>query len=151
MAINSYIELVNFKKKLVSWIESTIIDKSIQQSAYAIFLSYGSKKQRCQVWGNYDEQLSKIIKRLCNFVDKTYKKNSELFDYVKVDIAYNIEKKAFQDVVQELNSQKHNNHMRKGISLDKNFEISFLEQELYGKAIIKGVVYNEPNFLMKKI
>ena len=103
-------------------------------------------QKRCQVWENCDLQLSKVIKRLLNFIDKIYKKDNKLLELVKIDIAYNVEKKIFQDVVHELNNQKHNNHMRKGISLKENFEISFLEQEIYGKSIIKGVVYNEPNF-----
>ena len=146
MAISTYSELLNFKEKLVSWIEGKVEDENIQQSNYVVFLSYGNIQKRCQVWENCDLQLSKVIKRLLNFIDKIYKKDNKLLELVKIDIAYNVEKKIFQDVVHELNNQKHNNHMRKGISLKENFEISFLEQEIYGKSIIKGVVYNEPNF-----
>lgn len=146
MAISTYSELLSFKEKLVSWIETKIVEKNIQQAPYTLFFSYGYRQQRCQVWGNRDQDLQKVMKRLLNLIDKNYKKNNELPDYLKIDIAYNIEKKNWEDVVQLIHSQKHNNHMRKGISFDEDFAISFLEQEIYAKAIIKGVVYNEPNF-----
>lgn len=150
MAINTYSELLSFKEKIVSWIESTVVEKNIQQDSYVVYLSYGNIQQRCQVWENCDQQISKVIKRLLNFVDKVFKKNNKLLEFVKVDIAYNVEKTAWENVVQQLRNQKHNNHMRKGISLNENFEISFLEQEIYAKSIIKGVVYNEPNFFDEK-
>ncbi|SPL72527.1 poly alpha-glucosyltransferase [Acinetobacter stercoris] len=150
MAIKTYSELLSFKKKLVSWVEATVINKKLAQDSYVLFLSYGNINQRCQVWSSQDANIQKVIKRLLNFLDKLYTKNSSLTDFMKIDIAYNVEKKSWDQVCDLVNTQKHNNHMRKGISLDERFEISFLEQEIYGKAIVKGVVYNEPNFFDEK-
>lgn len=150
MTINTYSELLSFKENLVSWIKAKIVEENIQQAPYTLFFSYGYRHQRCQVWGNRDQDLQKVIKRLLSFVDKNYKKNNELPDLLKIDIACNVEKKNWEDVVHLVHSQKHNNHMRRGISFDEAFEISFLEQEIYAKAVIKGLVYNEPNFFDEK-
>lgn len=91
--------------------------------------------------------LEKVLKRTCNFIDKIYEKNAQALEYVKLDYLINLEQKKWKELVDEVNTQKHNNHFRKGIGLDSKLEISFLEQEVYGKAIIRGVVFNESNFL----
>ncbi|MEB3754572.1 poly alpha-glucosyltransferase [Acinetobacter sp. MD2(2019)] len=150
MTIRTYSELLNFKNNLVAWIEETVTEKKIEQERYVLFFSYGRLEQRCQVWESSDANLKKLIQRLLNFIEKLYKKNSKLMDCVKIDIPYNIEKISGSDFESLVHKQPHNNHMRKGFSLDENFQICFLEQEIYGKSIIKGVVYNEPNFLDEK-
>ncbi|MFC2995984.1 poly alpha-glucosyltransferase [Acinetobacter sichuanensis] len=150
MSIKKYSELLTFKKNLVAWIENLIEDKKIKSDLFVIFFSYGSAEKRCKVWEDSDQDLAKIIKRLLNFVDKVFNKDNKNLDFVKIDIAYNVEKKAWDDFLFQVKSQKHNNHLRKGISLDKNFNITFLEQEIYAKAIIKSIVFNEPNFFEEK-
>ncbi|EXB92825.1 hypothetical protein J683_0651 [Acinetobacter baumannii 1007214] len=47
---------------------------------------------------------------------------------------------------QQVHHQFHNNHYRKGIGFDEHCSVVFLEQEIYGKAIIRGLSYDKPNF-----
>ncbi len=74
-----------------------------------------------------------------------------LTDYIKIDVAYNLTKQAWKVVEQQVHHQFHNNHYRKGIGFDEHCSVAFLEQEIYGKAIIRGLSYDKPNFLMKQI
>ncbi len=115
-----------------------------------VFLSYGDESQRCNVWSNADSNIELISKRLLNFIEKTFEKNKKLLNVLKIDISYQIEKQSWQDVVYQVTNQDHNNHYRKGISLDENFNIAFLEQEIYGRAIIRGLRYDQPNFFDEK-
>lgn len=131
-------------KKFKQWLSDRLDQHS--QKNNVVFFSYGSKSVRCKVWSTSDQDKNLVIKRLINFVEKYYDKNRGLPEFLKLDIAINIEEKKWQDVVNDVEKQKHNNHYRKGISFDEKFGICFLEQEIYGRAIIKGVVFNEPNF-----
>ncbi|TCM59595.1 hypothetical protein EC844_1412 [Acinetobacter calcoaceticus] len=146
MTIKSYGELLILKEKLVSWLNKITIEKNINQDRYTVFLSYGNLNQRCKVWSTSDEKLETVTKRLLNFVDKTYQADKTMLNLVKIDVAYNINKKNWKDLVQIVNEQPHNNHFRQSIAFDEKLSISFLEQEIYGKSIIKGLVFNEPNF-----
>ncbi|WP_333664050.1 poly alpha-glucosyltransferase [Acinetobacter sp.] len=144
--MQSYNELQHLKLQLTKWLENTIQEKQVNESQICIFLSYGQISSRCQVWNSSDVESSRVIKRLINFVEKTFEKNKKLLEIIKVDIAYQIQKQPWKNVVYEVSHQQHNNHYRKGLSLDENFEVAFLEQEVYGRAIIKGLKYDEPNF-----
>ncbi|WHP07129.1 poly alpha-glucosyltransferase [Acinetobacter corruptisaponis] len=144
--MQSYNELQHLKLQLIKWLENTIQEKQVNESQICIFLSYGQISSRCQVWNSSDVESSRVIKRLINFVEKTFEKNKNLLEIIKLDIAYQIQKQPWKNVVYEVSHQQHNNHYRKGLSLDENFEVAFLEQEVYGRAIIKGLKYDEPNF-----
>ncbi len=146
MGVQTYNELLDFKKKLESWIDKTVEDKKINENVFCIFLSYGAKDQRCNIWNNADQNVHSIKKRLFNFIDKIFEKNKTQLNFIKIDIAYQIEQQAWPSVVYQVINQDHNNHYRKGISLDENFNIAFLEQEIYGRAIIRGLKYDQPNF-----
>jgi len=147
MTVNTYSEFLNFKEKLVSLLDELIAKNNISLSQYTVFISYGRKDKRCLVWGCTDPKISNVKKKLLNFIDKVFKKNKSSLEYFKIDLAYNVEEVDFEVFKETLKNQNHNNHFRKGISLDKDLSISFMEQEVYGRAIIKGLVYNEPNFL----
>ena len=144
--MQSYNELQHLKLQLTKWLENTIQEKQVNESQICIFLSYGQISSRCQIWNSSDVESSRVIKRLINFVEKTFEKNKKLLEIIKLDIAYQIQKQPWKNVVYEVSHQQHNNHYRKGLSLDENFEVAFLEQEVYGRAIIKGLKYDEPNF-----
>lgn len=124
--------------------------KSEEQALYGFIFSYGGKQKRCNVWSTSDSSFDKVVKRTINFIDKIFEKNNVLPEFLKLDYIKNIKEKDWQDVVQEVSKQKHNNHYRKGIAFDKELSVIFLEQEIYGKSIIKGTVYSEPNFFDEK-
>lgn len=147
MAISKYSDLQGFKIKLTDWLFSL---RENQQDFYSVFFSYGDKSIRCRVWNTADKNYDKVVKRTLNFIDKLYEKNNRLPEFLKFDFAKNIEERKWTDLVKEVSEQKHNNHYRKGIAFDENLSIFFLEQEVYAKAIIRGVVYNEPNFFDEK-
>ncbi|MCO8101013.1 poly alpha-glucosyltransferase [Acinetobacter indicus] len=147
MAISKYSDLQGFKIKLTDWLFSL---RENQQDFYSVFFSYGDKSIRCRVWNTADKNYDKVVKRTMNFIDKLYEKNNRLPEFLKFDFAKNIEERKWTDLVKEVSEQKHNNHYRKGIAFDENLSICFLEQEIYAKAIIRGVVYNEPNFFDEK-
>lgn len=147
MAISKYSDLQEFKIKLTDWLFSL---RENQQDFYSVFFSYGDKSIRCRVWNAVDKDYDKVVKRTLNFIDKLYEKNNRLPEFLKFDFAKNIEERKWTDLVKEVSEQKHNNHYRKGIAFDENLSICFLEQEIYAKAIIRGVVYNEPNFFDEK-
>jgi hypothetical protein len=148
MIIDTYIDVVNLKEKLNLWLNNQL--QQMIQSYYVVSFSYGNREKRCQVWSTGGRNKDVVIKRLSNFIDKYYEKNRNLPEYLKFDIAMNIQKENWMDVVKAVEVQPHNNHYRKGISFAEDFSISFLEQEIYGKAIIKGLVYNQPNFFDEK-
>ena len=146
--INSIDCLEKFKIELIKWIQPQI--ENNEQLKKIVFFSYGNRNNRCKVWATNHHDSKIVLRRFINFIDKYYSKNRFLPEFLKIDIAVNIEKKSWKTVLDEVNQQKHNNHFRKGISFDENFNMCFLEQEIYGKAIIKGLVHNEPNFFDEK-
>lgn len=148
MTINLINNLDKFKNKLSDWFKLNFIH--LDQNLYVIFFSYGNGQSRCKVWSTADKDSKIVLKRLLNFIDKYYKKNRKLPEFLKFDLARNIKQKKWIDVVAQVKSQKHNNHYRKGISFDEKFGICFLEQEIYAKSIIRAEVYNEPNFFDEK-
>lgn len=148
LTINNFSHVLTFKEKLKSWLLENFLLQ--EQSLYTLFFSYGSAKERCKVWSSSDSEPQVLIKRVLKYIDQQFEKNRQLPEFLKFDIAVNVEEKNWSTVVDEVNRQPHNNHYRKGISFDEKFNICFLEQEIYGKAIIKGLVYNKPNFFDEK-
>lgn len=148
MIINTQTKFLAFKSKLTDWLNSNFNHE--QSEIKVVLFSYGGVDQRCQVWNTAAPDRKTVVNRTLKFVEKLYEKNRALPEFLKFDIAANIEKKSWQQVDHDVNTQPHNNHFRKGISFDSNFEICFLEQEIYGRALIRGVVYNQPNFWDEK-
>lgn len=148
LTINNFSHVLTFKEKLKSWLLENFLLQ--EQALYTLFFSYGSAKERCKVWSSSDSEPQVLIKRVLKYIDQQFEKNRQLPEFLKFDIAVNVEEKNWSTVVDQVNRQAHNNHYRKGISFDEKFNICFLEQEVYGKALIKGVVYNQPNFFDEK-
>lgn len=142
--INTQTKYFEFKHKLTEWLNKELGHE--HRKIYVIFISYGDPGKRCKVWSSAAPNTKTAISRTLKFLEKLYEKNRSLPEFLKFDIAVNIEKKSWQDVKKNLNTQLHNNHFRKSVSFDSKFDICFLEQELYGKALIRGIVYNEPTF-----
>ena len=148
LTIKNFSHVISLKEKLKHWLLDNFLLQ--EQSLYTLFFSYGSAKERCKVWSSSDPEPQVLIKRILKYIDQQFEKKRELPEFLKFDIVVNVEEKLWSQVVEEVNQQPHNNHYRKGISFDSKFNICFLEQEIYAKAIIKGLVYNEPNFFDEK-
>lgn len=149
MSIKKQSEFSSFLEQTKAWVAQQFTDLKLSPSR-VVFISYGNTESRCKVWSTYAPDEKTLTNRIQKQFEKIYQQDKRLLDWVKLDIAINIEKKPWSDVQNILNTQLHNNHYRKGVSFDEKFEICFLEQEIYGKAIIKGLVYSEPNFWDEK-
>lgn len=127
------------------WLEQVVQYVPSLKQDIILFLSYGPKDQRCSVWHSEKTNLEQAKKQLLDFINKQFAQ-SPLDDYIKIDVAYNLTKQAWKEVEQQVHHQFHNNHYRKGIGFDEHCSVAFLEQEIYGKAIIRGLSYDKPNF-----
>jgi len=127
------------------WLEQVVQHVPSLKQDIILFLSYGPKDQRCSIWHSEKTNLEQAKKQLLDFINDQFAQAS-LADYIKIDIAYNLAKQAWKEVEQQVHHQFHNNHYRKGIGFDEHCSVAFLEQEIYGKAIIRGLSYDKPNF-----
>lgn len=127
------------------WLEQVVQHVPSLKQDIILFLSYGPKDQRCSVWHSEKTNLEQAKKQLLDFIDDQFA-HEPLADYIKIDVAYNLTKHAWKEVEQQVHHQFHNNHYRKGIGFDEHCSVAFLEQEIYGKAIIRGLSYDKPNF-----
>ena len=144
LAIQNFSHLLAFKEKLKAWLLENFLLQ--EQARYTLFFSYGGPSARCKVWSSSDPEPQVLIKRVLKYIDQQFEKHRRLPEFLKFDIAVNIEEESFKQVIAQVTAQQHNNHYRKGMSFDSSFNLCFLEQELYARAIIKGLVYSQPNF-----
>ncbi|MCW1473984.1 poly alpha-glucosyltransferase, partial [Acinetobacter baumannii] len=136
---------LNFQRQLNLWLEHIAPHASAFQDETILFISYGPKDQRCNVWHSEKTSFSQAKIQLLAFINDQFAHES-LVDYIKIDVAYNLTKQVWKVVEQQVHHQFHNNHYRKGIGFDEHCSVVFLEQEIYGKAIIRGLSYDKPNF-----
>ncbi len=136
---------LNFQRQLNLWLEQVVQHVPSLKQDIILFLSYGPKDQRCSVWHSEKTNLEQAKKQLLDFIDDQFAQ-APLADYIKIDIAYNLMQQMWKEVQQQVHHQFHNNHYRKGIGFDEHCSVAFLEQEIYGKAIIRGLSYDKPNF-----
>ncbi|MDI3454683.1 poly alpha-glucosyltransferase [Acinetobacter sp. V89_4] len=136
---------LKFQRQMNLWLEQVIQHVPSLKQDIILFLSYGSKDQRCSVWQSEKTNLEQAKKQLLDFINNQFA-HEPLADYIKIDVAYNLTRQAWKEVAQQVHHQFHNNHYRKGIGFDEHCSVAFLEQEIYGKAIIRGLSYDKPNF-----
>lgn len=136
---------LNFQRQLNLWLEQVVQHVPSLKQDIILFLSYGPKDQRCSVWHSEKTNLESAKKQLLDFINDQFAQE-QLADYIKIDIAYNLMQQVWKEVEQQVHHQFHNNHYRKGIGFDEHCSVAFLEQEIYGKAIIRGLSYDKPNF-----
>lgn len=144
MTIVTALELEKLKYQLSGYIRQ--VQQSNNLAKTVLFYSYGEKTERCQVWNSSFSTFPILEKELFELLDQQFASKNKLAELLKFDIAFNIQQEKWHEVEQTLKNQFHNNHYRKGVSFDADFNICFLEQELYGKAIIRGLSYDTPNF-----
>ncbi|MCR4531740.1 poly alpha-glucosyltransferase [Acinetobacter venetianus] len=132
------------KSQLLDYLEKVQLYTQVEKTV--LFFSYGEREERCKVWNSVYSSFSTAKAQLFSFLDQQYEAQQSLPEFLKFDFVFNIQKEQWDDVEQTVINQFHNNHYRKGISFDENFECCFLEQELYGRAIIRGLSYDKPNF-----
>lgn len=136
---------LDFKRQLKLWLERIVQHVPDLPKETILFISFGPKHQRCSVWHTEKTAFSQATIQLLDFIDRQFSPD-QLPDYIKIDVAYNLEKQSWSQIEQLVHHQFHNNHYRRGIAFDEACSVVFLEQEIYGKAIIRGLSYDKPNF-----
>ncbi|MFW2036468.1 poly alpha-glucosyltransferase [Acinetobacter junii] len=144
MIVTSNEEFKHLKKQIKEYFER--IAQHTKMNKTVLFYSYGDRENRCQVCNSSYLELNNALNQLFEILDHQFAINQQLNEYIKIDCAYNIQKEDWQKIDQAIKNQQHNNHYRKGLSFDEKFTICFLEQELYGRAIIRGLSYDQPNY-----
>ncbi|WP_288421804.1 poly alpha-glucosyltransferase [uncultured Acinetobacter sp.] len=136
---------LDFKRQLKFWLEHIVQHVPDLPEETILLISFGPKDQRCNVWHTDKTAFSQATIQLLDFIGRQFSPN-QLPDYIKIDVAYNLEKQSWSQIEQLVHHQFHNNHYRRGIAFDEACSVVFLEQEIYGKAIIRGLSYDKPNF-----
>ncbi|MGR2823929.1 poly alpha-glucosyltransferase [Acinetobacter sp. 1124_18A] len=136
---------LKFQRQMNLWLEQVVQHVPSLKQDIILFLSYGPKDRRCSVWHSEKTNLEQAKKQLLDFINGQFVQ-PPLAEYIKIDVAYNLTKQAWKEVEQQVHHQFHNNHYRKGIGFNEHCSVAFLEQEIYGKAIIRGLSYDKPNF-----
>ncbi|MBC9227714.1 poly alpha-glucosyltransferase [bacterium SPL81] len=138
-------EIEQLKSQLNDYFKQVIQYTELNKTV--LFYSYGDKTQRCSVWNSSYDEIDVVQQQLFKFLDQQFHQDQERLEYLKFDLVFNIEKETWQNIDSILKNQFHNNHFRKGISFDEHFHLCFLEQEIYGKAIIRAKSFDTPNFV----
>lgn len=124
---------------------NTNLSSSNKDNRVIIFISSGPKNLRANVWNTSPLPKDLAVKKTLQHIKKIYEKNNKTPDYLKIDLVHNIEELKFSDLLTMIKEEKLNNYFRSGISFDENFSIAFLEQEIYGNAIIQGKIWDKPS------
>ncbi|PRS31069.1 prenyltransferase/squalene oxidase repeat-containing protein [Bacillus pumilus] len=138
---NSFAEkLVQLKRAIMS--EEKKVMPSVKlhfgrKQKFVLFLSLGNPDERAVVFSAIGNTMESSWKAVVNKVFK-YMKKQKIFDFLwlKADLVNHIESKPYTNWSQQIAKLKKN-YFRKGISFDPLFNMSFLEQEINGNALIK--------------
>lgn len=142
----SFQQLKNIQSRFTLWLNENFDHKH----ECIIIISYGNLNNRCQTKSIKEINATRAMIKVKKFLEVIFLKNRSLLSFLKFDVITNKTKISKKKLLDDLLNQKHNNHYRKGISLDENFNIFFLEQEIYGRAIITSNSFNEANYLNQK-
>ena len=129
MSILKYNEFQQFKNRLNQWLEQELdrLKGSLEQNI--VFISYGNLNQRCKVWNTSDQDIKKVVKRTLSFLDRIYEKEKQFTEFLKVDIAYNIEEKLWSDVVSEVEKKNITTTIVRELALQKILVFVFLSRK----------------------
>lgn len=123
--------LKGFKEKLVSQLSSV---EQFQKPV--LFLSVGSKDHRAFVFTGIGNHIDTAWKNAADKAIKYIKKNKLKTDWLKVDIVKNLQIVSVEDFIEKI-TETREKYFRYGISLDSDFNLAFLEQEINANAFIK--------------
>lgn len=124
-----------FKEMLSPHLENLQRQLAIEQKV-TIFLSIGSPNRRAVVFSGTANQLETAWKNASDKAGKLIKKQKLKSDWIKADIVTQREDITIQDFILKI-TKTRSNYFRFGISLDPDFNLAFLEQEVNGNAFIK--------------
>ena len=82
---------LDFKRQLKLWLEHIVHYVSDLQEETILFISFGSRDNRCSVWHSEKTMLIQATQQLFNFIDDQFSLD-QLPDYIKIDYYYNIQK-----------------------------------------------------------
>lgn len=123
--------LKEFKEKLGSKLSNV---EQFQKPV--LFLSVGSKDHRAFVFTGIGNHIDTAWKNAADKAIKYIKKNKLKTDWLKVDIVKNLQIVSVEDFIEKI-TETREKYFRYGISLDSDFNLAFLEQEINANAFIK--------------
>ncbi|WP_147533590.1 hypothetical protein [Bacillus marasmi] len=124
-----------FKEKITPHFQTLQTQLSTQQKT-AIFLSIGSREMRAVVFSGTGNQLETSWKNASDKAGKYIKKHNYKPDWIKADIITQQEEISIVDFITKI-TKTRSNYFRYGFSLDSDFNLAFIEQEVNANAFIK--------------
>jgi hypothetical protein len=101
-----------------------------------LFLSIGNRQNRALVFIGTGNHLESSWKNASEKAVKHFKKNTMTPEWVKADFVTSYEQITVEEFIVKITKTKKN-YFRYGISLDPDFNLAFLEQEVNANAFIK--------------
>ena len=123
--------LKDFKEKLVSH-----LSRLEYEQKPILFLSLGSKNKRANVFIGTGNTVDTSWKSAADKAIKYIKKSKLKTEWLKIDIVKNPREISIEDFIVQM-TETREKYFRYGISLDPNFNLAFLEQEVNANAFIK--------------
>lgn len=106
------------------------------KSHYIGYLSIGNPSIRAKIFMEINQSFENMYHNLEKKVSQYVKKHLINPEWVKLDYVTEVEEIPFQKLEQII-AQTRRNYFRKGISFDEHFNLTFLEQEINGNALIR--------------
>lgn len=124
-----------FKEQLIPHMDNLQNQISTGQKV-TMFLSIGNKQKRALVFSGIGNQLDTSWKNAANKANKYLKSHKIIPEWIKADFVTGQEELSIAEFIERI-TKSRTNYFRFGISLDKDFNLAFLEQEVNANAFIK--------------
>lgn len=141
-------QLKAFKGKLDSYLSNLKIILPKDQKVI-IFMSVGNKKERATVFTGTGNHIDSSWKNTSDKAIKYIKKRNLEPEWIKLDIITHCEVVSIENFITKISKTKEN-YFRYGISLDPNFNLAFLEQEINANEFIKFDTVNKRAYLSEE-
>jgi len=102
-----------------------------------VFISLSTGKTRAKTFVGIAQTLEKAFEHVCQKVEAAYVQIG-LPKYILFSIVDQEEKMSLENFYQKLKNTRRG-YLRYGVSFDENYEVAFLEQEVYGASLIKYI------------
>jgi len=141
-SLGSYIisRLNELKESLKNDITSVKVDT---EKKYVIYISIGNKNIRANILSEINNSFENLYKNIQQKIMNYVRKHHVNPEWIKVDIVQSVKKVSFNELEKKISSTRRN-YFRYGISFDNTFNISFLEQEINGNALIRQIQGKRP-------
>ena len=114
-----------------------LAQQSVRENFYVVFLSVCDSDERARVFTGTGSSIEKAWNNAEKSASVYMNKNKYNLLWVKADIVDSMDWAAKTDLNHNVVSTIFQNFFRKGIALDKDFDVAFLEAEISGNKLVK--------------